>query len=135
MKKILLTLLLLGSTLMAEMRQVVATPKFVNSTDMKIIDIRTPGEWVETGIVKGSYLLTFFDERGNYDIDSFLAQLNMIVDKDKEFALICRTGSRTGMVSHFLGNQLDYKVVNLQGGLMNLFSQGFKTEPYSPAKK
>jgi len=134
MKKIILALLLSMSFSMAEVKQVLVTPEFVNNTKMKIIDIRTKGEWVDTGVIKDSYLLTFFDERGNYDVEGFLAKLDKIVDKDEEFALICRTGSRTGMVANFLGAKLDYKVTNLQGGLMKLFREGFKPELYAPPK-
>ncbi len=32
-----------------------------------VIDIRTRPEWEETGIVSGSKLLTYFDERGRAD--------------------------------------------------------------------
>jgi len=134
MKKILLGVLLLGSTLFAEVTNVIVTPKFVNNTDLKIIDIRTKGEWKETGVVKNSYTLTFFNENGNYDIDGFLKSLNKIVKKNEKFALICRTGSRTKMVSNFLGNKLNYHVVNLKGGLMKLMRDGYKTKPYTPKK-
>jgi len=134
MKKIVLGLLLLGASLFAEVTNVIVTPQFVNSSNLKIIDIRTKGEWKETGIVKGSYTLTFFNEKGDYDIYSFLKSLNKIVKKDEKFALICRTGSRTGMVSNFLGNKLNYHVVNLKGGLMKLMRDGYKTKPYTPKK-
>jgi len=134
MRKIVLGVLLLGSALFAEVTNVIVTPKFVNSTKLKIIDIRTQGEWRETGIVKGSYTLTFFNDKGYYDIDGFLKSLNKIVKKDEKFALICRTGSRTGMVSNFLGNKLNYHVVNLKGGLMKLMREGYKTQPYTPKK-
>jgi len=134
MKKIILGLLLLSLSLFAEMTNVVVTPEFVNSTKMKIIDIRTPEEWRETGIVKGAYTLTFFNKNGDYDIYSFLNSLNKIVKKDEKFALICRTGSRTKMVSNFLGNKLNYHVVNLKGGLMKLLQDGYKTQPYTPKK-
>ena len=134
MKKIIATLLLSISLGMAEVKQVLATPEFINNTKMKIIDIRTKGEWVDTGVIKDSYLLTFFDERGNYDVEGFLAKLDKIVDKDEEFALICRTGNRTGMVSNLLGVKLDYKVTNLQGGLTKLLKEGFKPELYAPSK-
>ena len=134
MKKIIIALLLSMSFSMAEVKQVLVTPEFINNTKMKIIDIRTKGEWVDTGVVKDSYLLTFFDERGNYDVEGFLAKLDKIVDKDEEFALICRTGNRTGMVSNLLGVKLDYKVTNLQGGLTKLLKEGFKPELYAPSK-
>lgn len=129
MKKILLVLLFTGTTLMAELQQVWATPSFANKK-MKTIDIRTPAEWKETGIVKGSYTIMFFDEQGNYNIEHFLTQLNMAVKKDEPFAIICRTGSRTTMVGQFLGNKLGYKVINLKGGIMKMMQEGYKTVPY-----
>ncbi len=135
MKKILFGLLILASSLFAEVINIDVTPKFIEETNLKIIDVRTQGEWVETGIVRGAYLLTFFDERGNYDIEGFLDQLNKIVKKDEKFALICRTGSRTKMISNFLGEKLNYHVVNLRGGMMKLFKEGFEPEYYNPNKK
>jgi len=131
MKKIVFGLLLLSLSLFAEVTDIVVTPEFVNSTKMKIIDIRTLEEWRETGIVKGAYTLTFFNRNGDYDIYSFLNSLNKIVKKDEKFALICRTGSRSKMVSNFLGNKLNYHVVNLKGGLMKLLQDGYKTQPYA----
>ena len=130
MRKIFTLLFLFTYATFAEVINIEATPEFINSTKMKIIDIRTPHEWRETGVVKGSYTLTFFDERGNYDIERFLNGLNKIVKKDEKFALICRTGSRTGMVSNFLGNKLNYHVVNLRGGILNLLRNGYKTQEY-----
>ncbi len=131
MKKILFGLLLLGSTLFAEVTDRPASIEFVNSGKMKIIDIRTEGEWVQMGVIKNSILLTFFDEQGRVDIDLFLEKLNKIIEKDEEFAIICNTGSRTKLVSNFLGKKLDYKVVNLMGGMMKLLKEGFKPEFYA----
>jgi rhodanese-related sulfurtransferase len=106
MKKILFALLLLGTSLFADMKQVMATPEFLEKNpDIKIIDIRTPPEWRETGIVKGAHTIMFFDERGGYNVEAFLKALNQAVDTKKPFALICRTGSRTGMISEFLDKE------------------------------
>ena len=130
MKKIIFTLLLLATSLMAELTQVWATPEFADK-NIKIIDIRTPAEWKETGIVKGSYTIMFFDEKGNFNVETFLKQLNMAVKKDEQFALLCRVGSRTGMVSEFLSEKLGYKVINLKGGIMKMIHDGYKTVPYT----
>ncbi len=135
LKKTVLGVLLVASSLSAEVINIEATPAFIKDTKLKIIDIRTQGEWIETGIVRGSYTITFFDERGNYNIESFLAKLNAVVNKDEKFALICRTGSRTGMISNFLGKKLNYHVVNLKGGIMKLFREGFEPEFYAPKKR
>ena len=130
MKKILTFLLIFTVSLMAELTHVWATPEFVNK-NIKIIDIRTPAEWKETGIVKDSYTNMFFDEKGNFNVENFLRQLNMAVNKDEQFALICRVGSRTGMVSEFLSEKLGYKVINLKGGIMKMIHEGYKTVPYT----
>ena len=129
MIKILFAFLMTMTSLMAELEQVWATPEFMQK-GIKIIDIRTPSEWKETGIIKGSYTLMFFDEKGNFDLKSFLTQLNKIVRKGESFALICRVGSRTGMVSKFLSEKLDYNVIDLKGGITKLIQEGYKTVPY-----
>ena len=129
MKKIFIALLITVSSLMAELTQVWATPQFIEKK-MKIIDIRTPAEWRETGIVEGSYTIMFFDEKGNFNLEIFLRELDMVVKKDEPFALICRVGSRTGMVSEFLSERLGYKVTNLKGGIMKMIYEGYKTVPY-----
>ncbi|HFD14178.1 MAG TPA: rhodanese-like domain-containing protein [Epsilonproteobacteria bacterium] len=129
MKKIIVSLLFLVTSVIAELTQVWATPDFAEK-NIKIIDIRTPAEWKETGIVKDSYTIMFFDEKGNFNVESFLKQLNMAVKKDEQFALLCRVGSRTGMVSQFLSEKLGYKVINLKGGIMKMIHDGYKTVPY-----
>lgn len=130
MRKILFGLVMIGTALLADLQEVWVTPDFIEK-DIKIIDIRTPLEWRETGIVKGAYTLMFFDEQGRFDIQGFLEQLNKIVKKDEQFALICRTGSRTAEVSKFLANEMGYNVINLRGGVMKLRYEGYKFVPYS----
>ena len=133
MKKTLFGLLVLGSTLFAEVTDTPATVEFINNSKIKIIDIRTEGEWVQMGVIKNSILITFFDERGGVDTDRFIADLNGVVEKDEEFAIICNTGSRTKLISNYLGKKLDYKVVNLTGGMMKLLKEGFEPEFYAGA--
>ncbi|HEY9190253.1 MAG TPA: rhodanese-like domain-containing protein [Sulfurovum sp.] len=131
MKKILVGLLVTMTVVMAELQQVWATPAFAEK-NIKIIDIRTPAEWRETGIVKGSYTIMFFDEKGGFDVAAFLKELDRVVEKDEPFALICRVGSRTAMVSEFLSERLGYRVINLQGGIMKMIYEGYRTVPYQP---
>jgi rhodanese-related sulfurtransferase len=131
LKKTVFALLLLATSLMAELTQVWATPEFAEK-NIKIIDIRTPSEWKQTGIIKGSYTITFFDEKGKFSVKDFLTALNKVVKKDEQFALICRVGSRTGMVSEFLSEKLGYKVINLKGGIMKMIHDGYKTVSYRP---
>ena len=97
---------------------------------MPIVDIRTTAEWKETGLVKGSIPIQFFNERGQYDIPKFLKELNAKVDTSKEFALICRTGSRTKMVGIFLSDELKYKVIDIKGGIMDAHKLHAPIVPY-----
>ena len=117
MKKIFFTLLLLISSLYAELTNEYLSQKLLDSK-IPIIDIRTPGEWRETGIIKDSIPIMFFNERGGYNMDAFLSALNDKVDTTKHFAMICRTGSRTQVLSKYLSSELAYKVVNIKGGIM-----------------
>lgn len=40
-----------------------------------MINVRTPAEWRETGIIPGSHKLTFYDEYGRYDVERWLSEL------------------------------------------------------------
>lgn len=117
MKKIFLTFLLLTTALFAELKHEYLSQKLIDSK-IPIVDIRTPGEWKETGIVKNSVPIMFFNEQGGYDVNAFLTELNAKVDTTKQFALICRTGSRTAVIADFLSKQLHYNVVNVKDGII-----------------
>ncbi len=129
MRIIIFGFLLLATSLFAELKHEWATQDFLNK-NIKIIDVRTPAEWKETGIVNGSYTIMFFDEQGKYDVQKFLKALDGVVKKDEQFALICRVGSRTGMISEFLSKDMGYKVINLKGGIMKLISEGYRPVRY-----
>ncbi len=129
MKKIILGFLITASVLMADVQHIWASKSFVNR-DIKIVDIRTPDEWKHTGIVKGSYTIMFFDERGNYNIPLFLKKLNKVVNRGEQFAIICRTGSRTGMIAPFLSDKVGHRVINIKGGIMKLMHEGYKPVSY-----
>ena len=130
MKKTLFGLLFFGVNLMAQVTNLPVTLEFVNSNEMKIIDIRTEGEWRQMGTIKDAHLITFFDEKSKYNIKAFLNKLDKVVKKDEKFAIICNTASRTKLVSNFLGNKLNYDVVNLTGGMMKLIHDGYNVEIY-----
>jgi len=98
--------------------------------DIPVFDIRLPEEWKETGIVEGSIMLTFFDKTGRVN-PKFLPEFNKIITKkDQEFALICRTGSRTGAVSKMLDKQLGQSnFYNVTNGITHWIREG------NPVKK
>lgn len=95
-----------------------------------LVDIRTEPEWKETGIVAGSHLLTFFDEKGRYDAAGWLAKLGSLAKPDQPVVVICRTGNRTRAVSDFLDRQAGYKkVYNVKHGIYGWLKDKRPVEP------
>ena len=84
-----------------------------------LIDVRRPSEWEMTGVIEDSHLLTFFDEFGNYDINSWMrAFQKLVTTKDQEFILICAHANRTRTIGEYLiQNQGYLNVGHLEGGI------------------
>lgn len=95
-----------------------------------VIDIRTQAEWEETGIVKGSALLTFFDERGRTDAPAWLNKVIPVAKPEQPVIVICRSGNRTKPVSLFLSQQAGYaKVYNVKDGIKGWIKNGGEVVP------
>jgi rhodanese-related sulfurtransferase len=81
---------------------------------LRLIDIRTPQEWRETGVAPGAGRVDFY--RGPEALVS--AVLEMVGgDKDAPIALICRTGNRTTHAQRFLLGQGFTQVFNVKEGM------------------
>jgi rhodanese-related sulfurtransferase len=91
---------------------------------VKLIDIRRPEEWRETGVVEGSIQSTAFDADGKF-LPSFVEMLESTVQPDEEFAVICRTGNRTAALSNWLATRGGYKnVLNVSDGITRWLEEG-----------
>ncbi len=86
---------------------------------VKAIDIRTETEWKTVGVIKNSVLLTFFNEDGTYNIDTWIKKFQKIVKSQSEkFILICAHANRTKVVGNFLRDKMGYEnVLELCGGI------------------
>jgi rhodanese-related sulfurtransferase len=84
-----------------------------------IIDVRTPPEWQQTGIVKDSHLMMFFNQQGQFNVPEWMAQLSTVVaDQETPFILICRSGNRTGQIARFLSEKQGFHTVyNVENGI------------------
>lgn len=99
-----------------------------------VVDIRTAPEWQQTGIIPGSRMLTFFDERGRADPPAWLAQLKRVVTVEQPVILICRSGNRTRAVADFLAGQAGYRTVyNVRDGIRAWSREGRHLTPAAPA--
>lgn len=74
-----------------------AAHEAVAAGEMILIDVRTPGEWMQTGVAEGAWLLDMTD-------DAFGPRLLAVLERnpDHEVAIICRTGNRTGYLMEVL---------------------------------
>jgi rhodanese-related sulfurtransferase len=103
------------------------------ASGVKVIDVRRPDEWRETGVVEGSHLLTAFDDRGNL-VPSFPADLDRLVAKGEPVAVICRVGNRTGLLARAMMEQAGYeKVYNVTDGIMGWIGEGLPVKKDCPA--
>lgn len=95
-----------------------------------LIDIRTEGEWKSTGVIAGSKLMTFFDERGQANPPLWLEKLKPIAKPDQPVILICRTGNRTKAATQYLSEQAGYKkVYNVTKGIVAWSGEGRQLVP------
>lgn len=91
-----------------------------------LVDLRTAGEWQQTGVVKGSQLITLFDEQGRANPQEWIGQLDKVAPPDKPVILICRTGNRTNTAAQFLSNKVGRKgtVYNVKAGITGWMREG-----------
>jgi len=100
-----------------------------------VIDIRTPQEWMDTGIIKGAIPIMFFDPMGRYNVDAWLNEFRKVVkDKNQPFIIYCAHANRSKIVGTFLSDKLGYKnVYELKGGIIyGWIDKGRKTVPFRP---
>ncbi len=95
------------------------------ASGVPVVDIRTEGEWKSTGVIAGSKMITFFDERGNANPTAFVDKLKQFAKADQPVILICRSGNRTKAATQYLSDQAGYKTVyNVKRGIGGWAGEG-----------
>lgn len=88
----------------------------VQAGAITLIDIRTPGEWRQTGVAAGAVRIDMRNPKGPQGfVDAVLAQVQG--DRNAPIALICRTGSRTTHMQKVLEEQGFTRVYNVKEGM------------------
>jgi rhodanese-related sulfurtransferase len=101
----------------AQSTSLTATPpeahKLVTDKKAILIDIRTPGEWAETGVAEGALTIDMTDPM-------FMRKISEAVggDRAKPIALICRTASRSSTVQQVMMQMGYINVINVEGGMV-----------------
>ena len=98
-----------------------------------VVDIRHVDEWQQTGIIKGSRLITLpVNKAGNaYDVAAWHDAFSKVIQPSQPVIIICRTGNRTKSVANFLDQRAGYtKVYNVTEGIVRWIKDGNPTVPY-----
>ena len=101
------------------------THAFMSVDEMKangglIVDIRTPPEWAETGVIDGAELVTFDDPR------AFWAKVGPELADGRDLILICRSGNRSENAARILASQIPNHVISVAGGMKQEIAQGYQ---------
>ena len=91
--------------------------KELSKNNIPIVDIRRSSEWDQTGVVPNSILLTFFDKKGNYNLDEWYNQLRLKINEGEPIILICRTGRRTKIIAEMMNKKFDNVIYNAKDGI------------------
>ena len=94
--------------------------------NVPIVDIRTSDEWNQTGVIPNSILLTFFKKNGTYNFESWHKELGYVIDTNKPYVLICRSGRRTKIVSEMIDKKIDKLVYNASFGINSWLQSNLK---------
>lgn len=96
--------------------------------DVVVIDVRTPAEWKQTGLVPGSHAIMFFDEKRRADPQLWMQQASQYIAPDQAVAIICRSGNRSFTVGRYLMAQHGFRqVYNVEGGIKAWKKAGYAT--------
>lgn len=84
---------------------------------LRLIDIRTPEEWRETGVAPGAARINLYHPDG---AEGFTRELLKLVDGDRNapIALICRSGNRSTQAQRYLAEQGFTRVYNVREGML-----------------
>ncbi|NEY90725.1 rhodanese-like domain-containing protein [Tabrizicola oligotrophica] len=86
-----------------------------------IVDIRTPEEWAETGVIAGARLVTFEGAQG------FIAAVGPDLADGRDLILVCRSGRRSAAAAEALQTMIPNRIISVEGGMARLIDAGYRT--------
>lgn len=90
-----------------------------SEANIQLVDLRTPGEVAQTGVIAGAKTFNF----NSQDFDQKIAQL----DKNQPVLLYCAAGSRSSSAAQQLTQMGFKKVYNYTGGMNDWKAKGKPT--------
>lgn len=92
-----------------------------NSSGLQVVDLRTPEEIINTGMLPGATAIDFSDPG--------FEQMISMVKKDKPVLLYCASGARSARAASMLQGKGYKKIYNLANGMNGWKAAGNKTIP------
>ena len=126
MKKVLLILTVLCVQMFAKFETIEVDQNTINDQNIQIIDVRTPAEWEQTGVLNGAILVTYRNSDGSI-IPNFVNEVKSKIDPNKKVAVICRSGARSKAASTLLDENGVDGVINLGGGMNKVLDKKLPT--------
>jgi rhodanese-related sulfurtransferase len=133
MKKfLLLSMLFMATTAQAEIVDIGNDElKRLVAQGVKVVDVRTAGEWKESGVLAGSQMITLFDERGQSNPAAWQSEVDADSGSAKPVVLICRTGRRSLAAAKILSEASPArKIYNVRDGIGGWVRGGQSVVPY-----
>ncbi|MFT5421081.1 MAG: rhodanese-related sulfurtransferase [Candidatus Endobugula sp.] len=93
--------------------------------DLLLIDIRSAGEWLETGVAHQAVLISMHQTGG---LEKFSSDLLTMVkgNKQRKIALICAGGIRSALLQYHLRKQGYSEVLDVSEGMQgSIFKKGW----------
>ncbi len=87
----------------------------VEAGTLVLIDVRSPGEWRETGLPHGAVAISIHDPRGR---DGFVEKVGRTVSTGHRAATICATGIRSERARSWLLGAGFQAVFNIREGML-----------------
>jgi rhodanese-related sulfurtransferase len=85
---------------------------------LPVVDVRTAGEWHQTGVVEGSQMVTLVDETGRSEPELWKKQMAGVADPNQPVVLICRSGNRSMVGAKLLAQQNpNRQIFNVRAGI------------------
>ena len=99
----------------------------LSNDNIPIVDVRRSAEWIQTGVIPNSILLTFFDEEGNYNFDEWFEKLQLEISVTDPIILICRSGKRSKVVANMMDEEFNSIIYNSKSGINSWINKEFIT--------
>lgn len=97
------------------------TPSEMQADGALVVDVRTPGEWQDTGVIAGAKLVTFADPK------SFLTQIQGALKPGQDLVLVCHSGRRSAAAAEQLAGLIPNHIISIDGGMSRVISSGYQT--------